>query len=178
MRALFGQLARFGVVGLVGFVVDVGVFNLLRSTILEPSDLHEGPVVAKIISTCLAIVVNWLGNRHWTFRSHRRSEVVREGIEFVLVSLGGMVITLGCLWLSHYVLGYTSLLADNISGNLVGLGLGTAFRFAFYRQWVFHPRRTGATLRAPESPVGPAGFSPLGRVQAVTTVDDRPLGNE
>ena len=48
-----------------------------------------------------------------------------------------MAIAVGCLYVSHYVLGFTSLLADNVATNGVGLVLGTAFRFTFYRLWVF-----------------------------------------
>lgn len=176
MRPLLLQLARFGVVGLLGLVIDVVVFNALRTTILDPAILHEGPVLAKVISTSLAIAANWLGNRYWTFGAFRRSAVVREGLEFVLVSLGGMIIGLTCLWVSHYVLGYTSLLADNISSNVIGLALGTAFRFAFYRQWVYHPKR--AALRPTERPVGPASLTPLHRVQTVSTVDDRAMSHD
>jgi putative flippase GtrA len=55
-----------------------------------------------------------------------------------------MAISLLCLWTSHYLLGFTSLLADNIATNVIGLGLGTAFRFTFYRIWVFKPGRTSA----------------------------------
>lgn len=153
MRLLFAQLARFGVVGLVGLVVDIGVFNILRATLLEPSVVHEGPLIAKVISTSLAIAANYFGNRYWTFGATKRTQVVREGVEFVLVSVGGMLITLACLWISHYALGFTSVLADNIAGNVVGLGLGTAFRFAFYRSWVFHPSRSMPLRRAEDSPV-------------------------
>jgi putative flippase GtrA len=142
MRALITQLVRFGLVGAVGLVIDVGVFNLLRLTVFEPSAVHEGPVYAKVISTALAIIANWIGNRYWTFGRERRPQMVREGIDFVLVSLGGMAIGLGCLWVSHYLLGYTSLLADNISTNVIGLALGTAFRFWLYRVWVFSPKHT------------------------------------
>ncbi len=39
----------------------------------------------------------------------------------------GMGIALLCLWVSHYLLGFTSALADNIATNVVGLALGTAF---------------------------------------------------
>lgn len=177
MRALMTQLARFGVVGLIGLVIDVSVFNLLRATVLEPSVIHEGPFIAKVISTSLAIAANYLGNRYWTFGATRRAQVVREGLEFVLVSLGGMTITLTCLWVSHYGLGFTSVLADNISGNVIGLGLGTAFRFGFYRYWVFHPSRA-MPLRPAEGAVEPAGLAPLGRVQAVATVDDRAARND
>lgn len=141
MRKLLLQFTRFGLVGGVGLVVDFGVFNLLRATIFDPVRIHEGPVFAKIISTMLAIIVNWIGNRIWTFREHRGRQLVREGIEFGIVSVGGMLIGLLCLFLSHYVLGFTSLLADNISSNVIGLALGTAFRFALYRLWVFSPRR-------------------------------------
>ena len=141
MRKLFLQFVRFGLVGGVGLVVDFGVFNLLRATVFNPDHIHEGPVFAKIISTLLAIIVNWIGNRHWTFREHRGPQLMREGIEFGIVSIGGMLIGLLCLFVSHYVLGYTSVLADNISSNVIGLALGTAFRFSLYRFWVFSPRR-------------------------------------
>ena len=177
MRLLIAQLARFGVVGGVGFIVDVAVFNLLRATLLEPSVLHEGPFIAKVISTCLAIAVNYFGNRYWTFGANRRAEVMREGVEFVLVSLGGMLITLACLWISHYGLGFTSVLADNIAGNVIGLGLGTVFRFAFYRSWVFHPNRS-MPLRPAESAVVPARGAPRDGVETISAVDDRAVAHD
>ncbi|MCU1411403.1 MAG: GtrA family protein [Rhodoglobus sp.] len=172
MRLLIAQLARFGVVGLIGFVIDVGVFNLLRATILEPSVIHEGPFIAKVISTCLAIAANYVGNRYWTFGATKREQVVREGVEFVIVSVGGTLLTLACLWISHYALGFTSVLADNISGNVVGLALGTVFRFAFYRSWVFHPSRS-MPLRPAEGAVLPASAAPGDGVEAVPAVDNR-----
>ncbi|HEY4226633.1 MAG TPA: GtrA family protein [Pseudolysinimonas sp.] len=141
MRKLILQFARFGLVGGVGLVVDFGVFNLLRATVFDPDHIHEGPVFAKIISTVLAIIINWIGNRFWTFREHRGPQLLREGVEFGIVSVGGLLIGLLCLFVSHYVLGYTSVLADNVSSNVIGLALGTAFRFSLYRLWVFSPRR-------------------------------------
>ena len=141
MRKLLLQFTRFGLVGGVGLIVDFGVFNLLRATVFDPDHIHEGPVFAKIVSTILAIIVNWIGNRFWTFREHRGRQLVREGVEFGVVSVGGLLIGLLCLFLSHYVLGFTSVLADNISSNVIGLAIGTAFRFSLYRLWVFSPRR-------------------------------------
>jgi len=155
MRALITQFAQFGIVGLGGLVVDVAVFNILRLTLLSPDVIHEGPIIAKVLSTSLAIIVNWLGNRYWTFSSRRRSSKLREAFEFAVVSVGGMLIALACLWVSHYVLGFTSLLADNIATNVVGLALGTAFRFTFYRLWVF---------RGPASTTDPSTLSEPGRM--------------
>ncbi|QNE46785.1 GtrA family protein [Glaciihabitans sp. INWT7] len=149
-RALVRQLLSFGLVGGVGLVVDIVVFNALRTTVFEPHLVHGGPIIAKVISTSIAIVVNWIGNRYWTFRTERRTTsraaVLREGVEFAVVSLIGAAIALGCLWISHYALGFTSVLDDNLATNVVGLALGTAFRFALYRFWVFSGRRRGASV--------------------------------
>jgi putative flippase GtrA len=141
MRPLLPQLARFGTVGLIGLVVDVTLFNVLRLSVLAPDVVAEGPVVAKVISTSAAIAVNWLGSRYWTFRLEKRRPAAREALEFVVVSLGGMLIAVACLVVSHYVLGFTSVLADNIATNVIGLALGSLFRFTMYRWWVFHPGR-------------------------------------
>jgi len=73
-----------------------------------------------------------------------------------------MGIGLACLWVSHYVLGHTSVLADNISSNVIGLLLGAVFRFVLYRYWVFSPTRAAASaghpatgsLRLPARPEG------------------------
>ncbi|MBT1621593.1 GtrA family protein [Curtobacterium flaccumfaciens pv. oortii] len=165
MRRLIAQLARFGVVGAVGFVVDTAIFNVLRATVLNPDEVHSGPFWAKVVSTVVAIFVNWMGNRYWTFREQRRAVATREGIEFVVVSLGGMVISLGCLGISHYVLGFTSALADNVSGNVIGLVLGTAFRFWLYKVWVYHPERGGRDRDAATvaTPVDDAAIAPAAR---------------
>jgi len=134
--AMFGQLGRFGVVGALGFVTDVGGFNLLRFAGGE-GPLHDYPLTAKVVSGTLATIVAWLGNRFWTFRNTRRDKAHHEFLLFAVVATLGTLISMACLWVSHYGLGYQSALADNVSANGVGLVLGTAFRFWAYRRHVF-----------------------------------------
>ena len=152
VRRLLTQGLSFLAVGGIGFLVDVGVFNLLRATLLAPEHVAGGALWAKTISVGLAIVVNWIGNRAITFRRERRSgdrrAVAREGVEFLVASLLGSAISLICLAVSHYGLGLRSAAADNISANVVGLGLGTVLRFALYRLWVF---RSPVTAAAPDA---------------------------
>jgi putative flippase GtrA len=139
LHVVVRELMKFGVVGLVAYVVDVGVFNALRFT--GPRLLEDKPLTAKAISVVVAMTVAWLGNRYWTFRHKRGANRRREFLLFAGINAVGMAITLLCLWVSHYLLGYTSPLADNISANVVGLVLGTAFRFLTYRAWVFTGHR-------------------------------------
>lgn len=145
-RLMWDKLVRyalkFGVVGLVGFFTDVAIFNLLRLS------LFDEPIAPKIISVAAATLVTWFGNRYWTFREHRRKNYLLELLEFAAVAVGGLLIGLLCLWVSHYVLGLDDIVADNISGNVVGLFLGTAFRFLLYRFWVYgHHRKDGLSAQ-------------------------------
>ena len=137
-RSLFGELARFGAVGAVALAVDVVGFNLLRFAGGE-GPLYDRPLTAKIVSVTASTTVAYLGNRLWTFRRQRSPTVAmhREFTLFVLFSAVGLGIAVACLAVSHYALGFTGPVADNIAANVVGLGLATAFRFWSYRRWVF-----------------------------------------
>jgi len=139
---------KFGIVGLIGYVVDVGLFNLLRLGVFGDGHFWQGPIGAKIVSVSVAVVITWFGNRLWTFREHRRKNYLLELLEFSAVAIGGLLIGLLCIWVSHYVLGFDNIVADNIAGNVVGLVLGTTFRFLLYRFWVYgHHRKDGLSAQ-------------------------------
>ena len=147
-RPIVRELIRFAAVGGVGVLVDFVVFNVLRATVFAPGSMAGAVLIAKAVATLLAIFANWAGNRWWTFRDRRSTNIALEMASFVTVSLIGSAIALGCLAISHYVLGLTSVLADNISANVVGLLLGSLFRFAASRRWVFRaPDRLTQTGR-------------------------------
>lgn len=143
---LRSEVLVFGLVGLAGYVTDVGLFNLLRYA-GEPAVLENKPLTAKIASVAVAMLVTYLGNRHWTWRGRSRDKQHHEIVLFVLFNLIGMGIAVGCLGVSHYVLGLTSPLADNLSANGAGLVLGTAFRFWAYRTYVFRDEGVDAAAR-------------------------------
>ena len=133
---LLPELTKFGLIGLIGLLVDVGGFNALRFVGGE-GPLYHQPLTAKVLSTTAATVASWLGNRYWTYRHSRRAAMHHEFGLFVVACSIGSAMAVSCLAISHYVLGFTSPLADNISANMVGLLLGTTFRFWAYRTHVF-----------------------------------------
>lgn len=156
--SLIREIAKFGIVGVVALVVDVGLFNLLRYAGGE-GPFYDRPLTAKAISVIAATTVAYFGNRFWTFRHRGRTNMGREYALFFVLNGVGMLIALSCLWLSHYALGLTSPLADNISANVVGLALGTLFRFWSYRRWVF-----------PEIPADDDADAELAHRDAVTPI--------
>ena len=130
VRGLFSELAKFGTVGALSFVIDVTIFNAVLLVI-------DKPLTAKVISTVFSATNAFLLNRAWSFKHRERTTVRREYGLFFVLNLVGLSISLLCLAVSHYVLGFESRLADNIAANGVGLVLGTAFRFWSYRRFVW-----------------------------------------
>ncbi|CAN5509285.1 GtrA family protein [soil metagenome] len=139
-RLLAQEVAKFGVVGLIAFCIDTGIYNYLVFGVPGTAGvgaMHDVPLRAKIVATAVATTFAWLGNRYWTFRHRRGLAKAREFALFVFFNVIGLVIALVCLSVSRYIFGLDSQLADNVSGNGVGLVLGTLFRFWAYRTYVF-----------------------------------------
>jgi len=150
-------MLKFGMVGAVAFVIDLGGYNLLVFGPHLLGILGEGttagmlnakPLTARIISASIATVVAWLGNRLWTFRHRRNRQAGHELALFVLFNVAAMVIAVACLGFSRYVLDLHTQLADNIT-NIVGIGIGTLFRFWTYRKFVFAGEALVERVRTP-----------------------------
>lgn len=149
VRHLGPEAVKFGIVGLTGVALQFVVFNLLRYA--GPGGvgpLNGKPVTALVLAIAAATVVTYLGNRYWTYRHRRRGHPARELPVFVVLNAIAIGIGSLCLAFSTYVLGLRSPLADNLSGNVIGLGLGTLFRFWSYRRFVF----TGSDRTPTEDP--------------------------
>ena len=139
---LIGQATRFLLVGGVATLVDVGLFNLLHYGLSGVQVLGVvlvvGPLTAKVLSTVVAGVVAFVGNRQWSFAGAHGS-VRQQAALFVAVNAAALLLALAPLAFARYALGLTGFVALNLAGNVVGLAMATAFRFWGYRRWVFPP---------------------------------------
>ena len=85
------QLLKFGVVGVIAAVVDVGVLVFLKEL------LHTEVLLASGISFCVSVTVNYLLSMKFVFRGKAQSKV-REFVVFVLLSIGGLGLNQLILW--------------------------------------------------------------------------------
>lgn len=151
-RSLFVEVMRFLMVGGAGYVVDVGLSNLLVYGFLGiPATMSGSPVKAKIISTVASVIVAWLGNKLWTYGDRTTGSNVRGFILFVVVNAIGMVITVLPLGVTWYLLNLRDPISYNISTNIVGIALAMIFRFYAYRTWVFKEAESPRTEKIEES---------------------------
>ena len=129
---LWREVAKFGVVGGVAFIIDSGIYLWLLEGPMDDSE-----VKAKVVAGVVATIFSWVANRYWTFRHRRQANVVREVVMFFIMNAIGLGIAAACVFVTKYWIGLTDTTSVFIAGSVVGLVLGTIFRFFAYRFWVF-----------------------------------------
>jgi putative flippase GtrA len=119
-RKEFTRFTKFLAVGVTGFVVDFGVFNLLLKALNFP------PVLAQAISFSLAAVNNFMWNRYWTYPDSRSKPILRQfGMFFVLNGIG-LAIRTPIFWLfSAPMIALVESMQYGLFGGLINFITGT-----------------------------------------------------
>jgi putative flippase GtrA len=139
-RRLLGEGAKFLAVGGVATVVALVLFNLLVHGVASPGPLNDWPLTAYVVANTIGMLVSYRGSRSWAFRHREAVGAVGGRLSFLAINTLTMAFPLLCLAGSRYLLDLDSALADNISANVIGLGIGTVARFWAVRRFVFlHP---------------------------------------
>ena len=137
-RRRLGEVLRFFVVAQAATWVSVALFNVLaHGWIIGPTPFAGQPVGAYVLANLVGMVISFHGARGWVF-PHRPPQQADGGwTAYVVINLAAMALPVGCLALTHYVLGLDSALVDNLSANGVGLVLAFGARFFLFRRFVF-----------------------------------------
>jgi putative flippase GtrA len=132
-RVLFKEVAAFGVVGAAALVIDLGLFAVLAP---------NGALKAKIVSTFVATLFAYFGNRHLSFSHRARTGIARETSFFFLINAIVLAVSLLILAMFVYPLHFAHGSRVVFAVNVCTIGLGTLFRFWAYKRFVFlHPDR-------------------------------------
>ena len=135
-RILLKEVAAFGAVGFVSLIIDLGIYNLLAP---------HGWLKAKFVSTIVATLFAYFGNRYLSFSHRARRSLGRETSFFFGINLVVLILSELILALFAYPLNQRHDHVVMNAVNLVTIALGTAFRFWAYKRFVFlHPDRVHA----------------------------------
>ncbi len=119
------QLARFGIVGASGYVVNLATFAVAVSL------LHLGHRAAATLAFCVAVSNNFAWNRHWTFRA-RGGDARRQAVRFLTVSVVAFLGNLAVLEVLVSVLETPELAAQAIA-----VVAGMPLNFVGNKLWTF-----------------------------------------
>jgi putative flippase GtrA len=137
-RILLKEVAAFGLVGAIAFVIQVGLFDLLTKR-------HVGPLTSNGIAVIVATVFAYIGNRKYSFSHRARIGLARETGAFFGINAIAFVFSEILVWLFAYPLGYPKhgFVLDAVL--VASIVIGTMFRFWAYKQFVFlHPDKVHA----------------------------------
>ena len=147
------RFLKFAVVGTLGAIIDIGMLNLLQSTLLPPSGANELIHVRLATGTSFVAAVssNFIWNRYWTYPDSRSRPIFLQLIQFFLVNITAVIFRLILVSLTYSSLGN---LAQDILQNeswdeetinqigtniaqLISMGIAMFWNFFANRYWTY-----------------------------------------
>ncbi|MFD4457858.1 GtrA family protein [Nocardia sp. NPDC058480] len=134
------ELLKFAVVGAITWFIDTGVVYAVKLTVLG-----DKPLTARLLGALIATIASYILNREWSFRARGGRQRSHEAALFFTVSALGIAVTMIPQAVSLYALNLrvphvdptVQMVANFISGQILGVLLAMAFRFWAFRRYVF-----------------------------------------
>lgn len=104
MKKLINQIIKFGVVGIIAFIIDffitMVVFNILNGHL----SLSVSSTVASVFGFIISVIVNYLLSMKYVFARKTDINKSKEFIIFIVLSVIGLGINSLIIWLSTAIL--------------------------------------------------------------------------
>lgn len=146
MKKLIEQVVKFGVVGIIAFLIDWGIMNLLLL-------MHMHNVLAASISFTIALIFNYLASMKYVFK--HRPDMARwmEVLIFLVSAVIGLFINAVIIWISTYGMNKDAFISQHAMymlrtnvGKLVATVVVAIWNFII-RKWLLDDTHTNAMNR-------------------------------
>ena len=104
MKQLIAQFAKFGVVGVIAFVIDYGLMVLLTEL------FSVNYLISATISFTVSVIFNYVASMRYVFTHKEGLSRWREFIIFVVLSVIGLLINDALMWVGVDLFGISYLL--------------------------------------------------------------------
>jgi putative flippase GtrA len=153
LRRIGGEIVRFSAVNVVATIAAVLIFNALVHGVSGWFDAPANgqPLPSYIVAHSVGMFISYYGSSRYAFK-HRHAAGPGAGlVNYMAINFASFVIPILCLFITRQI-GWNSVYADNISGNVVGGFLGSGFRFWAFRRFVFVKNPTGVGMKLQAAP--------------------------
>ncbi|WP_251178781.1 GtrA family protein [Adlercreutzia agrestimuris] len=113
MQKLIAQIMKFGVVGLIAFCIDYGLMVFLTEVV------SINYLVSATISFTASVVFNYVASMRYVFRHKEGMSRRKEFVIFVVLSVLGLGINNGCMWIGVELCGISYLLVKIVATAVV-----------------------------------------------------------
>lgn len=148
--AIVYQIAKFGLIGVLNTLVDIGFLALITFIFRSYFNIDSKAAVFGIItfysfykatSFIIANINSYFWNKYWTFEQGGKKQTRSEFVQFFAVSVVGFLINVFIAsFVFKIVLGSLTGLSDDqlgLIGAAAGSIAGLAWNFIGYKLWVF-----------------------------------------
>ena len=111
-KHLYIQIFKFVVVGGVATLIDWAIYYILFNY------FHIFPLISNIISYSISVIYNFIMSVKWVFDTKDKS-MKRLLLEFIILSLIGLIISEFIIWLFLELLSFNSFIAKILSTLIV-----------------------------------------------------------
>ncbi len=127
------RILRFAIVGVSGTLLD---FTLL---VLCKELLGLATLLANPLAFVAGVINNFLLNRTWTYPESRSRSVWSQLGQFIVVSLGGVLLNTGLVLLLEQPLGTLLHMPDSgyLPAKIIATGIVFFWNFYANRRWTF-----------------------------------------
>ena len=113
MKKLIAQFMKFGVVGVIAFVIDYGLMVALTELV------GVNYLISATISFTVSVVFNYLASMRYVFTHKQGLSRQREFVIFVVLSVIGLGVNDLLMWLGSSVLGVSYLIVKIVATAIV-----------------------------------------------------------
>ena len=107
MKKLIAQFMKFGVVGVIAFVIDYGLLALLTEL------FGINYLVSATISFTVSVIFNYVASMRYVFTHKEDMSRTREFIIFVILSVCGLLINNALMWAGVELISWPSWIANH-----------------------------------------------------------------
>ena len=118
MKNLIQQFLKFGVVGVIAFVVDYTVTMMLYNVIRRLTGFEYSEMVGSFFGFIISVIVNYVLSMHFVFERREDLDKQQEFVIFIILSAIGLVLNLIIMWLLNHPLYDNISILRKISANL------------------------------------------------------------
>ncbi len=120
------QFVKFGVVGVIGMIINLAVLYCLTTY------LNIYYLLSAVIAFGVAVTNNYLLNKVWTFKERLKNKLLSKSVKFLTVSLIALSINIIFLYILTDILGIFY-----IFSQIISIGIAFVINFIGNKSWTF-----------------------------------------
>ena len=110
---LFQQIFKFGIVGVIAFVIDYGIMVIAKEL------LGLNVLVSAALGFTISVIFNYIASIKWVFDVNKEKEEKKNFVLFIIFSIIGLILTEIIMWFGTDIIKISYLIVKIVATAIV-----------------------------------------------------------